>query len=249
MRVVAEAEGRLAATARRGLVHLARRTGAFRQAHEAAARLGREGRQDRVMGDLLWPQGSIALACSSYADARDQALAAGQVGEAALSQACLAFAAAFQDRPRAAEQIARAEELLGGVSIRWADVQTRIAGLVRDAGTADDIPARAEAVAAEARASGLTSSVAYVRFTECLHALVAGDTDCLRQARERLTGECVNGVEFAYLAELTYLMADEDPPADLCRAEWLDTAAQVRARWVGLVEDRRRESASAQQGA
>ncbi|MDQ0407494.1 ATP/GTP-binding protein [Streptomyces sp. NPDC000349] len=248
MQHVAELGGRLAATARRGLIHLARRIGDFPQAKEAALQLGTEGRQDRVLGDLWWPQGSIALACSAYAAGRDQALAIGQVGEAALSQACLAFAAAFQDRPRAAEQIARAEELLAGVSIRWADTQTRIAALVSDAGIAPDLPARAEAVAAEAVEAGLTSSIAYIRFAECLHALVAGTPEALAQARERLMADCVNGVEFAYLAELAFLMADEEPPVTLPRAEWLDTAAQVRARWVGLVEDRRQESA-AHQGA
>ncbi|MEU2182543.1 ATP/GTP-binding protein [Streptomyces thermolilacinus] len=244
MRRVLELGGRLAATARRGLVHLARRTGKFPQAREAALHLGVEGRQDRVMGDLWWPQGAMALACSAYATSRDQALAAGQVGEAALSQACLAFAAAFQDRPRAAEQIARAEELLAGVSIRWADIQTRIAALVRDAGIASDLAERADAVTAEAREAGLTSSVAYIRFAECLHAAVAGSADSLARARERLTRDCVKGVEFAYLAELAHLMAGEDPPADLARTTWLDTTAQVRARWVGLVEDRRREAAA-----
>ncbi|MGC9495650.1 ATP/GTP-binding protein [Streptomyces sp. WG7] len=249
MQRVADLGGRLAATARRGLIHLARRIGDFPQAREAALHLGAEGRQDRVLGDLWWPQGSMALACSAYAAGRDQALAAGQVGEAALSQACLAFAAAFQDRPRAAEQIARAEELLAGVSIRWAETQTCIAGLVRDAGIARDLPERTEAVAVEAVEAGLTSSVAYVRFAACLHALVAGAPGALAQARERLLEDCVNGVEFGYLAELTYLMADEEPPAGFPRAEWLDTTAQVRARWVGLVEDRRRESAAARQGA
>ncbi|MGW2765705.1 ATP/GTP-binding protein [Streptomyces sp. NPDC001275] len=248
MRQVADAGGRLSATARRGLIHLARRIGDFPQARQAATHLGVEGRQDRVMGDLYWAQGSIALACSSYAAARDQALAAGQPGEAALSQSCLAFAAAFQDRPRAAEQIDRAEELLAGVTIRWAEVQTRIASLIRDAGIADDLPERAEAVAAEARETGLTSSLAYVRFAECLHAHLAGGAAALAPARDRLRQECVDGVEFAYLVELTYLMANEEPPAGLPRATWLDTTDQVRARWAGLTEDRRRESATARQG-
>ncbi|MEU6493441.1 ATP/GTP-binding protein [Streptomyces sp. NPDC046984] len=249
MRQVADGGGRLSTTARRGLIHLARRIGDFPQAWEASTHLGVEGRQDRVMGDLYWSQGSIALACASYAAARDQALAAGQTGEAALSQACLAFAAAFQDRPRAAEQIARAEELLAHVTIRWAEVQTRIASLARDAGIADDLPERAEAVAAEAREAGLTSSLSYVRFVECLHAHLTGDVDALTSARIRLTRECVNGVEFAYLAELTYLMADAEPPAELPRATWLDITDHVRARWVALSEDRRRESVTARQGA
>ena len=248
MQRVADAGGRLSATARRGLTHLARRIGDFPQALQAATHLGVAGRQDRVTGDLTWPQGSITLACSSYASARDQALSVGQVGEAALSQACLAFASAFQDRPRAAEQISRAQELLTGVAIRWAEVQTRIASLLRDAGVADDFPERAETLAAEAREAGLTSSLSYVRFAVCFHACLTEDADALATARDRLVRECVRGVEFAYLAELSYLMADEEPPAGLPRAVWLDSADQVRARWVALVEERRRESAAARQG-
>jgi hypothetical protein len=243
MQQVVDAGGRLAPTAARGLVHLARRVGRFPEVRTAAETLGTEGRRDRVLGDLWWTQGSTALACSSYATGRDEALQLGQPGEAALSQACLAFAAAFQDRPRAAEQIARAEAMLGGVSIRWAEIQTRIAALVRDAGVAPDLPQRAEAVVVQAREAGLTSSIAYIRFAVCLHAMVLRAPDLLAEAREAL-GACVRGEEFAYLAELSYLMAGEEPPADLPRARWLDGQEQVQARWMAIVNDRRREAAA-----
>jgi len=241
MQQVVDAGGRLAPTAARGLAHLARRVGRFPQVRAAAEALGVEGRRDRVLGDLWWTQGNMALACSSYAAGRDEALRSGQLGEAALSQACLAFAAAFQDRPRAAEQITRAEEMLDGVSIRWAEIQTRIGWLVRDAGASPDLPQRVEDVAAQAREAGLTSSVAYARFAACLHAAVLGSPELLAGARTRL-GECVRGEEFAYLVELSYLMAGEEPPADLPSARWLDGQAQVRARWVAIVDDRRRET-------
>jgi hypothetical protein len=243
MRQVVDSGGRLVPTAARGLVHLARRVGRFPQVREAAESLGAEGRRDRVLGDLWWTQGNTALACSSYAAGRDEALRLGQQGEAALSQACLAFAAAFQDRPRAAEQIARAEEMLEGVSIRWAEIQTRIASLVRDAGVAPDLPQRAEDVAAQAREAGLTSSAAYARFAVCLHAAVLDSPELLAEARARL-GQCVRGEEFAYLAELSHLMTGEEPPADLPAARWLDGRTQVRARWTAIVEDRRREAAT-----
>lgn len=242
MRQVVDARGRLAPTAARGLVHLARRVGRFPQVRETAESLGTEGRQERVLGDLWWTQGNVASACSLYAASRDEALDADRPGEAALSQACLAFAAAFQDRPRAAEQIARAEEMLGRVSIRWAEIQTRIAGLVREAGVAEDLPQRAEEVAVAAREAGLTSSIAYVRFAVCLHAAVLRSPELMDSARARL-GECVRGEEFAYLSELSYLMADEELPAGLPRAQWLDGQAQVGARWATIIEDRRREAA------
>ncbi|MEU3600262.1 ATP/GTP-binding protein [Streptomyces sp. NPDC006798] len=243
MRRVVDLGGRLAPTAARGLAHLARRMGRFPQVRTAAETLGTEGRRDRVLGDLWWSQGNAALACSSYATSRDDALQAGQPGEAALSQACLAFAAAFQDRPRAAEQIARAEEMLGQVSIRWAEVQTRIAALVRDAGVAQDLPERADDVARQAHEAGLTSSVAYVRLAECLHATVLDSAPLRAEARGRLRA-CVRGEEFAYLLELAHLMAGDPPPEDLPRAEWLDGQARVQARWTALVDDRRREAAA-----
>ncbi|WP_328387183.1 ATP/GTP-binding protein [Streptomyces sp. NBC_00400] len=243
MRKVVDTGGRLAPTAARGLVHLARRVGRFPQVHAAAEALGVEGRRDRALGDLWWTQGNMALACSSYAVNRDEALRLGQPGEAALSQACLAFAAAFRDRPRAGEEITRAQDALGTVSIRWAEIQTKIASLVRDAGVSDDLPARAEAVVEEAREAGLTSSVAYVRFAVCLHAAVLGESAPRDEARERLH-ECVRGEEFAYLVELSYLMAGEEPPADLPRAEWVDERSRVRARWAAIVDDRRREAAA-----
>lgn len=243
MRQVAEAGGRLAPTAARGLVHLGRRTGRFADVQVAVDALGPEGRPDRARGDLWWTQGNIGPACSAYAAGRDEALRLAQPGEAALSQACLAFAAAFQDRPRSAEQISRAEDMLRGVSIRWAELQTRIAALVRDAGAALDVPQRAEETVEVARDAGLTSSVAYIGLAICLHELVRGRGDELDAAREQLR-RCVRGEEFAYLAELSYLMADEEPPADLPRAQWLDGQASVRARWVAIVEDRRREVAA-----
>ncbi|MGW2087487.1 ATP/GTP-binding protein [Streptomyces sp. NPDC001880] len=243
MRQVADDGGRLAPTAARGLVHLARRVGRFERVRVAVEALGPEGRADRARGDLWWTQGNIGPACSAYAAGRDEALHLDQPGEAALAQACLAFAAAFQDRPRAAEQIARAEDMLGGVSIRWAEIQTSIATLVRDAGVAADLAERAEDTVARARAAGLTSSIAYIRLAVCLHSLVLGRLDLLAEARERLR-ECVQGEEFAYLAELSYLMADEAPPTGLPRAQWLDGQAAVQARWVAIVEDRRREAAA-----
>ncbi|MGW0734435.1 ATP/GTP-binding protein [Streptomyces sp. NPDC002851] len=242
MRQVADAGGRLAPTAARGLVHLARRVGRFPQVYATAEALGVEGRRDRALGDLWWTQGNMALACSSYAVNRDQALRLGQPGEAALSQACLAFAAAFQGRPRAREEITRAEDALAGVSIRWAEIQTKIASLVRDAGVAIDLPTRAQALADEAREAGLTSSIAYVRFALCLHAAVLGEPALLSEAREQLRA-CVRGEEFAYLLELAYLMAGEEPPGDLPRAQWVDEEDQVRARWTSIVDDRRREAA------
>lgn len=238
MRQVAAGGGPLAADAARGLVHLARRMGDFPAVLEATGRLGSDSRYHRTLGDLWWTQGSIALACSSYDDARRQADAEGARGEAALSQACLAFASAFQDRARADDQIRLAEQLLGGVRIRWAEVQTRIAGLLRDAGADPALPERAAQVEADARASGLTSSVAYIRLAVAFHHLVLGRQAELEDARLSLR-ECVRGAEFAYLLEISHFLDSSAPPADLPRATWIDGPEVTAARWAALADDRK----------
>ena len=240
MREVADAAGRLAPDARRGLLHLARRLGRFPDVLATAERLGAEGRKHRSLGDLWWPQGSVALACASYAHGRDEAEQQGQHGEAALSQACLAFAAAFQDRTRADEQIRRAHDMLTGTTMRWAELQVRNAELIRDAGSDPALPQRAAALVADAQAAGLTSSAAYARFAGCFHAAVLG-TDDAQQAALADMQQSVSGAEFAYLAELAAMMMGRDPEQDLPRAEWIDGPQETRTRWQRLVHDRRQE--------
>lgn len=242
MRQVADRGGRLAPDANRGLIHLARRVGRFPDALAAAERLGTAGRHSRTLGELWWTQGNIPVACDAFAAARDEALSQGHKGEAALSQAYLAFAASFQDRARAAEQISYAERLLEGTQARFAELQVRIAQLLQQAGHADDLPEQAETVVAATHDNGLTSSVAYTRFAVCFHAAIRQDRDLIDISRARLA-ECVHGAEFAYLLELTYLMLDEEPPADLPRAQWIEGVQATARRWADLVADRRHPQA------
>ncbi|MCW2917410.1 MAG: hypothetical protein JWN52_5478, partial [Actinomycetia bacterium] len=243
MRQVASNGNHLAADAARGLLHLARRLGHFPDVLAAAAELGAEGKQHRTLGDVLWTQGSIGPACASYARGRDEALALDQHGEAALSQACLAFAAAFEDRARASEQIARAEHMLAGANARFAELQVRNARLLHNCGSAVDLPEQAEAVAALAAENGLSSCVAYARLAACFHAAVRGPVDLVHASRANLR-ECVRGAEFAYLLELAYFMTGDEPPPDLPRARWIDGVQETQRRWSRLVIDRRRELSS-----
>lgn len=244
MRWVAASGGRLAPDASRGLLHLARRLGRFPDVREAVEALGRRGRKNRTLGDLWWPQGDIARACAAYGRAREEAEQQKVHGEAALSQACLAFAAAFQDRPRADEQITRAQSLLEGTTARWAELQLRNAELLRDAGADPQLPERAAAVVRDAEANGLTSSMAYARLAACFHATVLDDAEALAAAREELRLS-VRGAEFAYLLELSYMMAGEDKPPEFPGAQWLDGAQETRGRWRRLIEDRRAQLATA----
>jgi hypothetical protein len=238
MRQVAAGSGPLAADAARGLVHLARRLGDFRAVQAATERLGSDSRHYRALGDLWWTQGSIAVACSAYDAACREAEAESAQGEAALSRACLAFASAFQDRARADQQIRTAERLLQGAHIRWAEIHTRIATLLRDAGTDPALPARAAEIEADAEASGLTSSVAYIRLAVCFHHAVRADKPALDAARARLRA-CVNGAEFAYLLEISHFFDNTEPPSDLPLATWIDGTQTTAARWSAIATDRR----------
>ena len=238
MQLVAAGGGPLAADAARGLVHLGRRLGDFPAVLTAAERLGSDSRRHRTLGDLWWTQGRIAWACSAYDDACRQAEAESADGEAALSRSCLAFASAFQDRARADQQIQLAERLLQSAHIRWAEIQTRNAALLRDAGADADVPARAAEVEADAQASGLSSSVAYARLAVCFHQAVRADQPALDAARGRLLS-CVNGAEFAYLLEISHFFDASEPPADLPRARWIDGTPATAARWATIAADRR----------
>jgi hypothetical protein len=238
VREVVEGGGPLASTAARGLIHVGRRLGDFRTVRAAIDRLGPEGRAHRALGDLLWTQGSIALACSAYDSARRQAEAERAPGEAALSQSCLAYAAAFQDSARASQQIQEAERLLLGATIRWAEIHTSIARLLRDAGADPDLPQRAAVVEAEAKQSGMSSSIAYLRLAVCFHHIVLQEAEAVAEARARL-GACVNAGEFAYLVEISHFLDGSEVPADLPRAAWLDGAETTAARWASIAADRR----------
>jgi len=212
--------------------------GDFPVALEAARTLSPGDGYHRVLGDLWWTQGAIALACSCYDEARRQADAEGARGEAALTQACLAFASSFQDHVRATEQIRQADLLLDGLYARWAETQNHIATLLRDAGSDPGLAERAASVEADAQASGLSSSVAYIRFTICFHYAIAADAEGLTRARRRLR-ECVSGAEFAYLVEISHFLDLSEPPDDLPKAAWIDGLEQTRSRWAQLADDRR----------
>ncbi len=243
MREVASREGRLAPDASRGLLSLARRLGRFREALRGAEALGRRGHRDRALGNIWWAQGEIARACSSYTVERDAALGDGHPEEAALSQAALAFAAAFHDRGRALEQVERAQALLAGSNRRSSHGHLVNAELLCDAGFDALLPERIAEAVARASEPGLTVIAAYARFVLCFHAAVLDDAVLLATARDELRLS-VHGGEFAYLLEASYFLAAETVPTAVPRADWIDGAETTGARWRRLVVDRRRDAAS-----
>ncbi|WP_123814529.1 ATP/GTP-binding protein [Myceligenerans xiligouense] len=237
MRRVAALGGRLAPDANRGLLHLARRLGQFPDVLAAAGSLGQRGHKDRTLGDLWWTQASIVRACDAYARERDAALRDDHAGEAAVSQACLAFSAAFQDRARALEQVERARRLLAGSNSAWSHRQLANAELLCDAGIDPSLPSRVTEAVALAEDRALTSITAYARFALCFHAAILADRDMLEAARTELR-RSVKGKEFSYLLEASYFLADESVPNDVPRADWIDGPETTRARWRQLVHDR-----------
>ncbi|MEU2102334.1 hypothetical protein [Nocardia sp. NPDC019255] len=243
MRAVRDRGGRLAAAASRGLLHLARRLGHFREALTLAEGLGTAGRRHRAIGEIWCWHANIGTACAALARARDDALTHGLPAEAALCQTYLAFASAFQDRSRAAEQIARAHDMLDESPQLWAGAQLAVAELIRDAGLDPALPTRAANVADAALADGLTSPAAYARFAACFHAAILEDPTLVDAALEGLRAS-VNGDEFAYLMEIAHIMTVTPAPTELPGADWIDGEPTVNTLWTQLVTDRRRELAA-----
>ncbi|MEY9993145.1 hypothetical protein ABIE67_005177 [Streptomyces sp. V4I8] len=182
MQRVASAGGRLASAARRGLAHLSRLSGDFPTAVEAAGRLGWEGRQHRVLGDVWSVQGDMERSVAAYLAARSEAEEHGVVGETAMVQAHLAFAVSFADPLRAADELDLAERLLSHLSLRSSEMTTRTAALVRDAGFAADLPDRAAVLLAEIGVSGISYAAPKLHLALCFHHAVLDAQDALATA-------------------------------------------------------------------
>ncbi|MGR6998881.1 hypothetical protein ACU686_13265 [Yinghuangia aomiensis] len=240
MRQVADGGGRLAPDARRGLAHLARRAGNFPTALEAARTLGWEGRRHRVEGDVLWPQGDITAAAAAYAAGRDEAEQHGVAGERAIHQAHRAFALAFTDPAAADGELDLAAQLLTGLDLRATTMTTRIAALIRDAGTpGDDVTDRAEVLRTEIHVAGLTAAEEPdLELALAFHHAVRNDQAAVTATIERLRTLTATG-DHAYYIDIAHFMADRDLGPATSTARWIDDEATTRQRWHALVAERR----------
>src|SRR5579884_2097400 len=243
MQLVADGNGRRAAAARRGLAHLARLAGDFPTALAAAAELGWEGRQHRVLGDLWWPQGDIAAAADAYRAARTDAEQHGVAGERAIAQTQLALAVAFGDPAQADDELDLAQHLLADLALRSTALTAQIAALLRDAGSATArVEERAHLLRGEIEVSGLTTARPLLDLAVAFHHAVRGDAEQLAAAISRL-GQVAASGDYAYYVDIAHFMGGLPLNAP-SSARWLDGPEPTRQRWRALVTARRDRLAS-----
>ncbi len=238
MRHVADAGGRLAPRARRGMANLARIRGDFPTALAAVPSLGWEGRHHRVLAHIHFPHGDIDRAAAAFEAARTEAEEHDAPGERAIAQTLLALVTAFTDPVRADDELTLAHQLLDQLDQRATVLYARVAALVRDAGTNRDVTDRATVLRTEATTAGLPWILPLLETALAFHHAVRDAHDDLAVTLDRLRDVTANG-DFAYYVNIAAAMGDLPQPAGPA-VQWLDSETTVRARWRALVTARQR---------
>ncbi|MEU7088003.1 ATP/GTP-binding protein [Streptomyces achromogenes] len=236
MQAVADAGGRLAPKARRGLANLARISGDFPTALAAVPTLGWKGRHHRVEGDIHWPHGNITQAVTAFTAARAEAEQHNAAGERAIAQVRLVLAVAFTDPVRAADELALAHQYLDGLDQRATTLLARTAALIKDAGT-DDVTDRAQQLHTDVDNAGLTFLTRFTELALAFHHAVRGDHHNLTATIGRLNELTATG-DFAYFTDIAHFMAHRPFPRP-STTRWLEPEETVRGRWETLVAERR----------
>ncbi|MEF3119234.1 ATP/GTP-binding protein [Streptomyces chrestomyceticus] len=236
MRDVADAGGRLAPRARRGMANLARICGDFPSALAAVPSLGWEGRHHRVLAHIHFPHGDIDRATTAFEAARTEAEEHDAPGERAIAQTLLALVTAFADPVHADDELALAHQLLDQLDQRATVLYARVAALVRDAGTDRDIPHRATVLRTEATTAGLPWILPLLETALAFHHAVRDAHDDLTTTLDRLRETTANG-DFAYYVNIAAAMGDLPQPTGTA-VQWLHSETTVRARWRALVTAR-----------
>ncbi|KWT63811.1 hypothetical protein ADL21_00115 [Streptomyces albus subsp. albus] len=238
MRQVADAGGRLAPRAHRGMANLARIRGDFPTALAAVPSLGREGRHHRVLAHIHFPHGDIDRASAAFEAARAEAEEHDAPGERAIAHTLLALVTAFTDPVRADDELTLAHQLLDQLDQRATVLYARVAALVRDAGTDRDVTDRATVLRTEATTAGLPWILPLLETALAFHHAVRGAHDDLTATLNRLRASTADG-DFAYSVNIAAAMGGMPCPADSA-IQWLDSETTVRARWRTLVTARQR---------
>ncbi|WP_424893311.1 ATP/GTP-binding protein [Streptomyces sp. XH2] len=236
MQQVADAGGRLAPKARRGLANLARLAGDFPTALAAVPTLGWEGRHHRVLGDIHWSHANTDQAIAAFEAGRAEAEQHGAAGERAMMQVRLALAAAFADPARADDELALAHQLLDGLDQLSNTLLAQVVALIKDAGTGG-VTGRARNLHTDIEAAGLPFLHRFVELALAFHHAVRGEDQDLAATIDRLRALTATG-DFAYFTDIAHYMAGLPLPGPTA-TRWIDGPDAVRARWENLVHARR----------
>ncbi|WP_308124893.1 ATP/GTP-binding protein [Streptomyces sp. NEAU-YJ-81] len=236
MRQVADAHGRLAPRAHRGLANLARIRGDFPTALAAIPTLGWKGRHHRVLAHIRWPHGDIDRAMAAFEAARTEAEQHDAPGERAIAQTLLALVTAFAAPIRAADELALAHQYLAQLDQRATTLYAHVAALIRDAGTDHEVTDRATVLRTEIAVSGLAWLTPLLETALAFHHAVRDAPDDLAATLDRLREATANG-DFTYYVDIATAMGGLPQPAG-STVLWLDDAHTVRERWRALVTAR-----------
>ncbi|MFE5097025.1 ATP/GTP-binding protein [Streptomyces sp. NPDC056638] len=235
MQQVADADGRLALKARRGLANLARLAGDFPTALAAVPTLGWKGRHHRVLGDIHWSHADTAQAINAFEAGRAEAEQHGAVGERAMTQVRLALALSFADPARAGDELALAHQLLDGLDQRSNTLLAQVVALIKDAGT-DGITDRAQGLHTDIEAAGLPFLHRFVELALAFHHAVRGEDQDMAATISRLRELTAIG-DFAYFTDIAHFMAALPLP-EPSTTRWTKDEDDVRSAWRGLVQAR-----------
>lgn len=240
MRALLGPDCRMADMAFRGLSHLQRRRGKFRELASQLAQRPPDAVWHRVYGDLWWTQGRLPEAIAEYNQAVERAEQSGLAGEAAISAACLAWATALSSPAEGTRTVRTARDSLDSVTITWADLHVVCAETLLAAGDGVEVERRCAQVQERSAACGLTSCAAYAAFARAFHYAVVGDPDGHARARA-LLDDLVHGDEFAYLREIVDCWNGEDSDPVMPGADWVDGRQATIRRWQGIIHTRRQQ--------
>ncbi|MFE4540262.1 ATP/GTP-binding protein [Streptomyces scopuliridis] len=235
MRQVADADGRLAPRARRGLANLARLAGDFPTALAAVPTLGWKGRHHRVLGDIHWSQADTAAAVAAFEAGRAEAEQHGAAGERAMTQVRLALAVSFADPVRADDELALADQFLDGLDQRSNSLLAQVVALIKDAGTGG-VTDRAQSLHADIETAGLPFLHRFVELALAFHHAVHGEDQALAATIGRLRELTATG-DFAYFSDIAHFMAALPLP-EPATTRWTKNEDDVRSAWRGLVQTR-----------
>ncbi|MFD5618510.1 hypothetical protein [Streptomyces yangpuensis] len=236
MRQVADADGRLAPKARRGLANLARLAGDFPTALAAVPTLGWKGRHYRVLGDIHWSHADTGQAVAAFEAGCTEADQHGAAGERAMMQVRLALAVSFADPNRADDELALAHQLLDGLDQRSNTLLAQVVALIKDAGT-DSVIGRVQRLHAQIDAAGLPFLHRFVDLALAFHHAARGEDQDVAATIDRLRALTTTG-DFAYFTDIAHFMAGLPVPASSA-TRWLDSPDLTRAGWQRIVDARR----------